>query len=540
MIRFTSINRLIMTPVLAIITVLVLLNAGSLAIAFSLMSNIGHVEQTNVMHERLVSEALNDFKTQVQEWKNVLLRGASDKDREKYWSRFQDQETDVQKTLRQLAGNNELNPDSAALIDQFLLAHQVMGKKYREGYQAFVEAGYNPHTGDTFVRGIDREPADLLQQATDQIATATRQAKDNVTTETRRQLWLVMGLSVVLSGLCIFYLISNLRRNIVKPTRQIATCLQKMEQKDYDYRLEYRSDHELGLVASATRHLQNKLQDTVTILSDAQHQIRQSHDILEDVSSAIAKGASDQHVSSDSLAQANEKLDLIVKGLVAITSQVSVASGHSQQQVQECYSTFDAANKGFAELARTVYSASQIVNDLQARSASILTVVNVINEIADQTNLLALNAAIEAARAGEHGRGFAVVADEVRALAAKTQQSTQQINAILSAFEADAAKAVAAMDSGQQHADVNARSAQHALSLLNELVRYIDETQSVVVALEDAANDQSSIQHQLDGVIAKVMRSAEDYQRLSQSNNISEAINMMSKNVMSVVSALSR
>ena len=128
----------------------------------------------------------------------------------------------------------------------------------------------------------------------------------------------------------------------------------------------------------------------------------------------------------------------------------------------------------------------------------------------------------------------------MRALAAKTQQSTQEINAILSAFEADASKAVSAMESGQQHADVNAQSAQQALALLNELVRYIDETQSVVGALEEAANDQSSIQRQLDGVIARVMSSAEDYKSLSQSNNISEAINMMSKNVMSVVSALSR
>ena len=540
MIRFTSINRLIMTPVLAIIAILVLLNAGSLTIAFSLMSDIEQVEQTNVVHERLVSDALTEFKTQVQEWKNVLLRGASDKDREKYWSRFQAREADVQEILRKLMAGEELNTDSASLIDRFLTAHKTMGVKYREGYEAFVSAGYSPYTGDTFVRGIDREPADLLQQATDQIAQATRQAKEQVTAQTSQRLWLIMGLSIVLSGLCIVYLITNLRRNIVKPTREIATCLQKMEQKDYDYRLEYRSEHELGLVASATRHLQNKLQDTVTILSDAQDQIRQSHDILEDVSSAIAKGASDQHTSSDSLAQANDKLDEIVKGLVTITSQVSVASSHSQQQVQECYTTFDSANKGFAELARTVASASQIVNELQARSASILTVVNVINEIADQTNLLALNAAIEAARAGEHGRGFAVVADEVRALAAKTQQSTQEINAILSAFEADASKAVSAMASGQQHADVNAQSAQQALALLNELVRYIDETQSVVGALEEAANDQSSIQRQLDGVIARVMSSAEDYKALSQSNNISEAINMMSKNVMSVVSALSR
>ncbi|GGF75134.1 methyl-accepting chemotaxis protein [Alteromonas lipolytica] len=540
MIRFTSINHLIMTPVLAIIAVLVLLNIGSLAIAFSLMNSIDRVEQTHVVQERMVSDALTQFKTQVQEWKNVLLRGAVDKDREKYWARFQDRETDVQKILRQLVGNDELSSGAKASIERFLLAHQTMGRKYREGYQAFVAAGYNPHTGDTFVRGIDREPAELLQSAADDIAQTTQQAKQSVMSETSQLLWVVMGLSFILSGVCIAYLITNLRRNIVKPTREIATCLQQMEQKEYDYQLTYRSEHELGLVASATRHLQTKLQDTVTILSDAQQQIGRSHDLLEDVGAGIANGASEQRQSSDSLAQANEKLDEIVKSLGAITSQVAVASGHSQQQVQECYATFDAANKGFAELASTVSSASQIVNELQARSTSILTVVNVINEIADQTNLLALNAAIEAARAGEHGRGFAVVADEVRALAAKTQQSTQEINAILSAFEADSSKAVAAMESGQLQADVNAKSAQQALALLNELVRFIDETQSVVAALEGAATDQSVIQHQLDGVIANVMRSAENYQQLSQSNSISEAINLMSKNVMSVVSALSR
>ena len=127
MIRFTSINRLIMTPVLAIIAVLVLLNAGSLTIAFSLMSDIEQVEQTNVVHERLVSEALTEFKTQVQEWKNVLLRGASEQDREKYWSRFQAREAEVQAILRKLVAGAELNADSADLIDRFLTAHQQMG-----------------------------------------------------------------------------------------------------------------------------------------------------------------------------------------------------------------------------------------------------------------------------------------------------------------------------------------------------------------------------------------------------------------------------
>lgn len=540
MIRFASINQLIMTPVLAIITILILLIGCSLTLTFKLIDDIEHVEQTYVSQERQINDALTDFKTQVQEWKNVLLRGANEKDRVKYWDRFQEREESVQRALKSIMAKDELEQSLKVLLGSFLSAHTNMGQKYQEGYAAFVAAGFDAKTGDQYVRGIDREPAKLLQQAADNTALATKRAKDKVTLNTSKLLWGVLISSVILSALCVWYLVNNLRRNVVKPTREIATCLQHMEQKDYDYSLNYRSEHELGKVASATRHLQAKLQDTVTLLSEAQIQMQSSHDTLDDVSKAIEKGALDQHKASDSLVAANYKLDETVKNLVTITTQVSVASDKSQQQVNECYSTFETANAGFAELAKTVSSASKIVNELQARSASILMVVNVINEIADQTNLLALNAAIEAARAGEHGRGFAVVADEVRALAAKTQQSTQEINAILSAFESDANKAVQAMESGQRHASDNAQSAEYALGLLNELVQYIEETQSIVVALKDATSDQSAIHIQLDGVIANVTVSADEYHALSKSDDISRAIGMMSSNVTSVVTALSR
>lgn len=538
MLSFRSINNLIMAPVLAIIVLLVLFNGASLTIAFRLIDNVEYVEQTHVSNERKINAALAEFKTQVQEWKNVLLRGAKDTDRDKYWSRFQHRESGVRSKLGSLMQGGTLDQSVNNLIRKFLDAHQHMGVKYREGYDAFIRSDFLPSTGDTYVRGIDREPAELLSEATTRLGQIAVKAKAQVVQETTQQLIFILILSVTLSVACIGFLIVHLRRNIVKPTQAIAECLQQMENNHYQHPLVYRSENELGDVARAALHVQAKLQDTFMTLSNAQAQINQSQTALENMVGALISGSQQQQASSQSLTDANQQLDTVVNNLAAITSQVSTASANSHQQATACQTTFHSANQGFVALAQTVQSASQTVQALQSRSASILTVVNVINEIADQTNLLALNAAIEAARAGEHGRGFAVVADEVRALAAKTQQSTQQINSILSAFEAEAGNAVHAMRDGQKYADDNADIAQQALALLNELVQFITETESVVAALSDATREQVKVQNQLTGVIGQVTQSASNNRTLAQNSQMADAIATISANMSTVVNAL--
>lgn len=537
--RFTSISRLVMTPVLLALVILVALNAASIYKSFALLTNFDTLDRTLMQAERDANVALSTFKTQVQEWKNVLLRGSNTADREKYWARFQQREAEITSIMQQLQQNPHISGTASEHVQKFLAAHALMADKYRQGYDAFVASGFNAAAGDDFVRGIDRAPASLLSQIAGDIAGQSQLAFSDLRQGTAQTLWLILIAAVVLSVACTTGVIMILRREVITPVKHIARALTALAANRYDEPLTYHSQHELGTLAEAARSLQHKLQNTVAMLQGAEQQMNHAAGTMGEVSQAIQYGADEQSASSQSLSTSTTQLGDIVQNLVAITDQVAAATSTSQQHVATCYTTFETANKGFHELAATVSRSAETVNQLQARSANILRVVNVINEIADQTNLLALNAAIEAARAGEHGRGFAVVADEVRALAAKTQQSTQQINDILSSFEAESRQAVEVMEAGRSLADTNAQEASTALSLLNEVVDNIRDTASVVEALNAAADEQEAVLRDVEGVIARVVESSQRYHELSQRNDISAAMKNMSGDMEKLVVSLS-
>ncbi|MBN7819045.1 methyl-accepting chemotaxis protein [Bowmanella yangjiangensis] len=533
-----KLSLIISLPVLFGLLVLFALNMTSLYQTQRIIQRFEDMEQNTLSAERQTSAILASFKTQVQEWKNVLLRGYEQKNLDKYWQSFVKHETQIQRELDDLERHYRLPPEILSEIQAFRLAHQTMAEQYRQGLAQFIQANHDPKFGDKVVKGMDREPAARLASLEDKIAGLARSELSAMKSTTDAAINSILLLSLLLTFSTVALVLYVLRQQVIRPTKSITQGVKDLMNCHYESPIRYQSQHELGALADATRHMQGKMQTTVNLLSLAQQEVNHSFDALQDVSKIISQGAHDQQSVSHQLQLGMENLNQIVTKLQTVTDMVSSSSNQAKHNADQCFHIFDNANKGFERLVVDTEQTSKLIEALQSKSADITRVVRVINEIADQTNLLALNAAIEAARAGDHGRGFAVVADEVRSLALKTQNSTADIQSMLSGFQQDSANAVSAMLKGRDQCITNADEAKSALQRLNELVSDVSGIESVVSDLNQAAEAQSAVLVQMNACASQVVESSEAYIALSERTDVSNAVKHASNNLHQVVEAL--
>jgi methyl-accepting chemotaxis protein len=176
-------------------------------------------------------------------------------------------------------------------------------------------------------------------------------------------------------------------------------------------------------------------------------------------------------------------------------TEAAKAASHSDEEAQNGQAVVDRTINAIDALASEVDRAANVIHRLEQDSDKIGTVLDVIKGIAEQTNLLALNAAIEAARAGEQGRGFAVVADEVRTLASRTQQSTAEIQQMIERLQAGAQEAVSVMEDSRSRASDSVSSAQSAGQSLESITRSVASITDMNTQIASAADEQSALSH---------------------------------------------
>ncbi|MCG8324977.1 MAG: methyl-accepting chemotaxis protein, partial [Thiotrichales bacterium] len=225
---------------------------------------------------------------------------------------------------------------------------------------------------------------------------------------------------------------------------------------------------------------------------------------LSAITETSSQGVVRQQSETQHVATAMNQMSATVQEVAKNAANAATAAAEADEQVKNGHGVVNDTVSTINALASEVAVTADVIERLKGDSLSIGAVLDVIRDIAEQTNLLALNAAIEAARAGEQGRGFAVVADEVRTLASRTQQSTQEINEMIERLQSGANEAVAAMEQGRTKAEATVQQAQKAGKALNAITEVVYNIKAMNMQIACAADEQSATAEEINRNIVNI------------------------------------
>lgn len=294
---------------------------------------------------------------------------------------------------------------------------------------------------------------------------------------------------------------------MVGPLKKITLSLDDIASSDGDLtkRLDVVSNDELDALAKAFNSFVGKVHTLVRKATEMTEAVGASADQTQQTSSRITESIANQRLQTDMVVTAMHEMSVSAQ---EVSSSAADAASSANSANNSCNNAKGVVAKGVSSvelLVGEVDKASAVINNLRGDVAEIVTVLEVIRGIAEQTNLLALNAAIEAARAGEQGRGFAVVADEVRTLASRTQASTQEIRDMIERLQKGSDEAVAAMQSSKS---VGEQTLGHSISTgdsLEEIVKSVSAINEMNAHIANAAQEQSQVGGSINDSLERIL-----------------------------------
>ncbi|KAA5839689.1 methyl-accepting chemotaxis protein [Pseudomonas chlororaphis] len=442
---------------------------------------------------QLIDEANLQFKVQVQEWKNVLLRGKQSADLSKYWQQFEDRQRDVQGILGQLAAEPGIDAALKGRIERLREEHRVLGTAYQKGRDAFVAAGADPAAGDAAVKGVDRATSEQMSELVSELRKQGSERSRDISAAAQRTVWiglLVMLASGLLIGLLSLWLVN---RSLVEPIRQLIDYVAQLSRGRIAERVASSRQDELGKLAVAANTLRDFLAETFSRLQRSATDLDSSSGELNAIATLMSQGTNDQFNRTDQVATAMNEMSATAQEVARHAADAARAADDADQSAQQGEQVMQGTIHTITLMRGEIANTAEVIRRLEADSGRIGKVLEVIRGIAEQTNLLALNAAIEAARAGEAGRGFAVVADEVRSLAQRTAASIIEINQIIQSVQTGALDAAHAIESGQARSDASVEQVTQAGAMLERITEAVEAIRDMNRQIATAAEEQTSV-----------------------------------------------
>ncbi|MEQ7918781.1 methyl-accepting chemotaxis protein [Xanthomonas sp. WHRI 1810A] len=339
-----------------------------------------------------------------------------------------------------------------------------------------------------------------LLDTSDQL-NASQNVKRDADSESAKTTLITVTVLALLLGLIAAWIIT---RQITHPLRDTLAAVDRVASGDLTHNLDVQRRDELGKVQSSIQRMTVNLRQLVSGISDGVTQIASAAEELSAVTEQTSAGVNSQKVETDQVATAMHEMAATVQEVARNAEEASEAAVAADQQAREGDKVVSEAIDQIERLAAEMGHSTEAMGELKRESDKIGSVLDVIKSVAQQTNLLALNAAIEAARAGEAGRGFAVVADEVRSLAQRTQKSTEEIEALIAGLQNGTQQVSTIMDNSRELTVSSVALTRRAGSSLENITKTVSAIQAMNQQIAAAAEQQSATAEEINRSILNV------------------------------------
>ncbi|AOV16084.1 hypothetical protein BJI67_02470 [Acidihalobacter aeolianus] len=353
---------------------------------------------------------------------------------------------------------------------------------------------------------IGSELLTLTQLAQQQAEAANRRVHDDLRLSSIFSLSL-LALALIIGTVLVGMAVMSMRTRM----RLTVETMQDIAQGEGDLtrRMTSRGRDELDHLADAFNKFVERIQQVVGQVAGSTAQLAAASEQLSATSEETSNHVRNQQSETDQVAAAINEMSATVQEVAKNANDAARAAQEADGATRQGRQVVESTISSISQLADEVEQAAQVIHALENDSAQIGRVLEVINGISEQTNLLALNAAIEAARAGEQGRGFAVVADEVRTLARRTQDSTEEIRGMIERLQGGSKSAVAAMTSGRERAQASVTQAQEAGTSLNTIAQAVTQINDMNALIASAAEEQSSVAEEINRNVSNISHATE-------------------------------